>query len=216
MGTSQNRIDPELLKSATDQEHIRRMELHGNGYHYDDSVRDGYGETVRVFGKIIGDWGIDLHVANQRAKQQIWGSRKESPDIVYVADLDKDTPDLNRIVDVFKFSEVISARVDTQKPGACVTRHLDDFTGEIYDGAGDKIIRIFVMLEDWQPGQSMSFGNTVLTYWQKGHVTYSDYEKIPHSTGNASWNPRSILVITGVVSEETIRMLAFNLGEVYI
>lgn len=190
------------------------MNLHGDGYHYNDFSRDGFGETVRVIGKIKGDWSKDLTVAKQRSLKDKWGSREESPDIIYVSNLGEDTPELNRVVDLFKFNRVISARVQTQFPGACVTRHLDDFTKNLQPG--EKIIRILVTLEDWQSGQTMSFGNTTLSFWEKGQVIYSNYEKIPHSTSNSGWNPRSILLMTGVVSDETVKILAFNLGEVII
>jgi hypothetical protein len=202
------------LEVSTDAEHTRRLKLHGNKYHFNNTIRDGVGETFRIFGKIIGDWDIDLHVANQRAERRIWGTREENPDIIYLAQLGEDTPDLNRLVNVFQFSRVINARVDTQKPGACVTRHLDDFTS--IANPGEKIVRVMIMLEDWQAGQVLTFGNATVCYWEKGQVIYSDFEKIPHATSNASWNPRSILVITGAVSEQTTHMLAFNLGEVHI
>jgi hypothetical protein len=208
-------IKQEILDSATDEEFKRRLQVHGDTYHYDNLKREGFGETFRIFGKITGDWDIDIHVANQRVRCETWGSRQESPDIIYTAPLEQDTPDLNRIVDIFKFKRIIEANVQTQKPGACVTNHHDDFT-QYQCQPTEKIIRILITLEDWQPGQSMCFGNSVLSYWEKGQVIYSDYEKIPHSTSNASWNNRSILRVTGVASEETIRMLAFNLGEVSI
>ena len=195
-------------------EYDRRMKIHGHRYHYDNTVQDQCGETFRVFGKIIGDWSIDLHVANQRATREVWIDREESPDIVYVANLDDDTPDLNRIVDVFEFDRLLNARVDVQKPGACVTRHVDDFT--TMTRSGEKIVRIMIMLEEWQPGQILMFGNNVFSSWQKGQVLYSDFEKIPHATSNASWVSRSILVLTGAVSENTLRMLAFGIDDVHI
>jgi len=204
----------DLINSATDEEFKRRMQLYGDGYHYDNNVRDGHGETFRVLGKIIGDWDIDLYVANQRTIPAIWGSREESPDLIYWAKLGEDTPNLNRIVDIFKFTRVLVANIQTQKPGACVTRHLDDFA--LFKESEEKKIRILVFLENWEPGQSMCFGNTVLDYWEKGQVIYSDFEKIPHSTSNASWVSRSILAITGAISTETLQILAFNFGTVSI
>jgi hypothetical protein len=203
-----------MTSSIVDKEHIRRMNLHGDGYHHNNHLRDGFGETVRILGKIIGNWENDLMIAIQRSNKEVWGSREESPDIIYSADLGKDTPVLNQIVDQFKFSKIISSRVQTQRPGASVTRHLDDFTNE--SSSEEKFVRILVTLEDWQPGQTMTFGNTVLNYWEKGHVIYSNYEKIPHSTSNASWNSRSILVITAAVSDETLKFLAFNIGNILI
>jgi len=204
----------DLINSATDEEFKRRMQLYGDGYHYDNTVRDGYGETFRILGKVIGDWDIDLYVANQRSTPVIWGSRQESPDLIYCAELGEDTPNLNRIVDIFKFTQVFTAGLQTQKPGAGVTRHVDDFT--LFEKSEEKKIRVLVVLENWNPGQSMCFGNTVLDYWEKGQIIYSDFEKIPHSTSNASWVPRSILAITGAISIETLQILAFNFGTISI
>jgi hypothetical protein len=208
-------IKQEIIDSATDEGFKRRLQMHGDSYHYDNFKREGVGETFRILGKILGDWSIDLHVANQRAQAEIWGTREESPDLIYIAPLGEDTPDLNRMVDIFKFKRVGEANVQIQKPGACVTNHHDDLTYQRRQSK-EKVIRMLITLEDWHPGQSMFFGNSVLSYWEKGQIIYSDYEKIPHSTSNASWNSRSILRITGEVSEETIQMLAFNLGEVSI
>jgi hypothetical protein len=205
-------IDQEVLDSTKDELFHKRMARHGDGYHYDSDARDAVGECYRMFGRIIYDWDIDIHVATERATSFQWGSREEHPDIIYNAELAEDTPDLNRVVDFFKFSRVISARVQTQKPGCTVTKHLDDFIDDTKPG--EKIIRIMVMLQAWESGQTMSFGNSVVSYWEKGDVLYSDFEKFPHSTGNASWKDRSVLVITGAVSEETTRMLAFNFGTV--
>jgi hypothetical protein len=208
------RLNPTEFEFSNDSEHTRLLKLHGDKYHFNNYQRESPGETFRIIGKIIGDWSIDLHVANQRAVREIWGSREESPDIVYIAHLGPDTPDLNCVVDVFKFDRIVDARVDLQKPGACVTRHLDDFSKDTKPG--EKIVRLIVMLEDWQAGQTLTFGNSVLTYWEKGQVIYSDFEKIPHATSNASWNPRSILIITGAVSQNTVQLLAYNFGEAHI
>jgi hypothetical protein len=202
------------IEGSIDCEHTRRLKLHGDKYHFKVSQRDGYGETFRTLGRIVGDWSTDLDVVNQRADRQIWGSRDESADIIYIAELGPDTPNLNRIVDVFKFDRIVNARVGIQKSGACVTRHLDDYTKDTRPG--EKIVGVMIMLEDWQPGQTMTFGNSVLTYWEKGQVIYSDFEKIPHATSNASWHQRNIMLIIGAVSNHTVQILAFNLGEIHI
>ena len=192
------------------KEFNRRMSLHGDKYHYDNKIRDGIGETFRVLGKFVGNWDVDLYVTNQRAIKDVWGSG----DVIYLADLADDTPDLNRILETFKFARVIGARVQIQHPGSVVTRHNDDFS--LKSKPEEKIVRFLVFLEDWESGQTMTFGNTVVDYWEKGQVIYSDYEKIPHSTSNASWKSRSILQLTGAVSAETVQLLAFNLGNISI
>ena len=200
----------EDLDLAAKKEFDRRMLLHGDAYHYDNAVRDGYGLTVRTVGKFIGDWSVDLHIVAQRAVQELWSSK----DIIYLAELGQDTPDLNRMVEKFHLDQLITARVQIQKPGDVVLRHLDDFSK--HAGSEKIVTRFIIFLEDWQAGQSMCFGNTVLDYWEKGQIIYSNFEKFPHSTSNSGWNSRSILQITGVASSVTIQNLALNFGNITI
>ena len=79
--------------------------------------------------------------------------------------------------------------------------HID----KLYDLDEDpnNVIRIMVMLDDWEPGQFLIYGNQIFDRWQSGDIHYFDWQNIPHATANASMTPRPMLVITGVMSLET-------------
>ncbi len=208
-----NSYKPEL-DDGMDTEFSRLLNLHGESYHFNRNKVESYGETVRIIGHILCDFSIDIHIASQKAKAEIWGSRKENPDLIYGYELNDETPDLMRAVETLCFEQVLAARVQIQKPGSVVTNHFDDFAA-LYK-TEEKAVRIIIPLQDWESGQALTFGNTVLSHWKAGDVIYSDYENTPHSTCNASWDTRSLLVATGVPSPKTVEMLAFNLGTVIL
>ena len=201
----------EHLKYSTDIEHTRRMKIHGHQFHHDSQIKDRPGELFRVVGKVSGDWTNELYTTRDQGQLAHWGRKDE----IYIHPVNDTTPQLNKILEVLQFKRIIASQVQTQKPGDTVVKHLDDFS--IFESSPDeKIIRLLITLHDWEAGQYMSFGNTGYQGWQPGEVIYSDFEKIPHATANLSWNPRSIICVTGVVSTFTTEILAYGLGEVAI
>ena len=197
-----------------DAEHLRRQQIHGTNYHYNSDVKEPPGTMFRVLGTVIGDWKDELQLAKDSSRQEVWGSREENADIINTCKLSEHTPILNRIAPLLKFERVLSQRVQTQKPGGTVTKHFDDFTREV--APTEKAIRLLVMLEEWESGQALVFSNQTYTGWAKGEVIYSDFEKVPHATSNVSWNERSLLLLTGVCSSDTIDILAFGLNAVNV
>lgn len=204
------------INTSTDQEHTRRLKLHGNHYHFDDTKRDRPGELFRVIGQVHGDWLNEYHTVKDQSIKEIWGTREESPDIIYMYALSEHTPTLNKIIDIFKFSRLLRADIQIQNPGCVVTKHLDDFTVIERQHSNERVVRFLIPLAPWESGQTISFGNLTYQGWEPGEIIFSNYEKIPHATANASWNSRPLLNITGIASLETIELLAFNIGDVYI
>lgn len=206
-------MNQELDSDAADNKKsfLETKQLFERFWHYNPLETDTHGSTVRTIGRIVHDFSIDRYIATDNAQQTFWGDQSSRQDIIYTYKIDLETPDLTRAVSLFKFDKIFDAQVQIQHPGNTVTLHHDDFTS-----IEDKTIRLLILLEDWQPGQSMCFGNTTLTCWKSGDVIFTDVEKIPHSTSNAGWVSRSLLQITGVPSEHTIQMLAFGLGFVDI
>lgn len=98
-------------------------------------------------------------------------------------------------------------RVHLQLPGQMFPWHVDKLQHR-YPADPSKILRIVVNLQDYEPGQLMVYGNSVLTQWKAGDVHCFDTNNIPHSTANMSRIPRAIFVITGVRTEETDAILA--------
>lgn len=64
-------------------------------------------------------------------------------------------------------------------------------------------IRFLVLLEDWEPGQIIQFGNCVETQWHRGTAFTWEWSTLPHATWNGSWRKRPALQITGTPTEET-------------
>jgi alpha-ketoglutarate-dependent taurine dioxygenase len=69
---------------------------------------------------------------------------------------------------------------------------------EDYGYDTNDIVRITVMLEDWQPGQFIIYGNTVYQQWRAGDCHFFDWKNIPHATANASEHTRITLQVTGL------------------
>ena len=51
------------------------------------------------------------------------------------------------------------------------------------------------------------YGNLQYDRWRAGDIHTFDWQNIPHATANASNKPRPMLVITGVMTEDTKKKL---------
>ena len=63
------------------------------------------------------------------------------------------------------------------------------------------------MLEDWEPGQFVLYGNLEYTRWKAGDVHWFKWKDVPHATANASSFPRCSLQLTGVMTDNTLKLL---------
>ena len=59
------------------------------------------------------------------------------------------------------------------------------------------------MLEDWEPGQIVQFGNKVYIQWKSGTIFTWEWNTVPHVTWNGSWTRRPALQITGTGTKGT-------------
>ena len=59
-----------------------------------------------------------------------------------------------------------------------------------------------VMLNDWEPGHFIQYGNFVHTQYCAGEIYSFDWFNSPHCTANAGRGPRSTLLVTGVATPE--------------
>lgn len=116
---------------------------------------------------------------------------------------------MQRIIDRFAFEEPRQYTVHIQTTGQCFPWHLDIFQnrGDYKDVDKSKLVRIQVMLNDWQPGQWLGFGNYTYTGWKAGDFHTFDLDNVPHYTANASYYPRAMLMITGMKTEATEKFL---------
>lgn len=121
-------------------------------------------------------------------------------------------PNLTKVINYFGL-EKVQARCHVQRTGQMFTMHIDPlqrlFTGDeisdpdlMYDYK-DRITRITVMLQDWEPGQFKQFGNYSFQQWKAGDYYIHDWENVPHATANASEHIRVTLQLTGLVTDST-------------
>ena len=66
-----------------------------------------------------------------------------------------------------------------------------------------RVMRIFVQLTDWQPGQFWEVGNYQYNHWKAGDIFTFDTCDVPHCTANAGHHPRVTFQITGIRTEKT-------------
>ena len=64
-------------------------------------------------------------------------------------------------------------------------------------------IRFLILMEDWEPGQMVQFGNKIYTQWRAGTAITWEWSTLPHATWNGSWSKRGALQLTGAASPVT-------------
>ena len=181
-------------------------------------------------GKFSGGWQTELQAVIEDAKPLNWGNRREGTGrentninveaeendlrtagadpkmIIYrgLADFTK-CPSLQRMTDYFAL-EPTKSKLHIQFTGEVLNMHID----KLYDLDADSnnIVRIMIMLQDWEPGQFLMYGNQQFDRWRAGDIHKFDWQNLPHSTANSSNKPRPMLVITGVMSDRTRDILS--------
>jgi hypothetical protein len=205
-----------------------------SNYHFDKWREDQENEWFRVLGRFEGDWSQDLAEAEAELKPITWRTRKffgsksdaTSPMIEQEEnDLLKAgaTPDLEltdvhdnpakfmsfaRMIRFLQLETGYKARIHWQRTGQMFNTHID----KLYDVNPDdpsKVVRITIMLTDWEPGQFYMYGNRIYDRWRAGDMHIFDWPNTPHATANASHHPRPTLQITGTSSESTRMWLKF-------
>jgi hypothetical protein len=113
---------------------------------------------------------------------------------------------LKRIVDQFGLTDCMT-RIHVQRPGEVWNLHIDKLQKWSPEDPA-RVMRIFVQLTAWQPGQFWEYGNHHWNQWRAGSVTTFDWANIPHCTANAGHHARVTLQLTGVRTEKTNEFLA--------
>tara|TARA_R110000803_G_C11895541_1_gene311463 strand:+ start:87 stop:752 length:666 start_codon:yes stop_codon:yes gene_type:complete len=71
----------------------------------------------------------------------------------------------------------------------------------------ERIARLFIMLEDWKPGQIMLMGSRHYMHWKKGDIIYFNWQHLPHGTANFGHDHRPMLFVQGEVTEKFKKIL---------
>jgi len=115
-------------------------------------------------------------------------------------------PKMMKIVNAFKLEpEPISYGCHIQRAGQVFPYHIDFFHRRNRFSKGDpkKLIRLMIMLTDWEQGHFFGYGNFHYSNWRAGDVTTFHHEHVPHYSANASYKPRVMILLTGFKTEAT-------------
>jgi hypothetical protein len=199
-------------------------------YHFDPRQQDQERDVIRQLGHLPVTWDSDLPEILEASRPVTWATRgykgenvpppaedlsAEEYDIervgadpkMIITDLTWQIPDsLKRISDAFALDDCME-RIHVQWPGQVWNLHIDKLQ-KWCPTDPERVLRVFIQLTDWQPGQFWEYGNYHWHQWQAGNVSTFDWANIPHSTANAGHHPRVTFQITGVISDRTLDYLA--------
>ena len=111
------------------------------------------------------------------------------------------TPKLQKMSDMIGLSNGHD-KVHMQVVGEVFNLHIDKLS-RIYPEDTSKIIRIGIMLSDWEPGHFYQYGNYIYKGWKAGDIHTFDWKNVPHCTANAGRNPRFMFMTTGIITDKT-------------
>lgn len=201
-----------------------------SNYHFDATVIDESDKVLTQLGRVINTWENDLASIIENSKQATWATRgykgegipnptedllAEEYDIerigadpkMVITNLNWDIPDsLHQLALQFGLLDCME-RIHVQWPGQVWNRHIDKLQKWNPDDPS-KVLRIFIQLTDWQPGQFWEYGNYHWNQWKAGDVSTFDWANIPHCTANAGHHPRVTFQITGIKTEKTMQFLS--------
>jgi hypothetical protein len=206
-------------------------------YHFDNSVKEEVGDWFDILGIFEGDWRAERDALVAASMPINWETRKfygdrddkspmlaqEEYDIArgggdpkalmltnMVDDFEK-FPTIYKMADYFGLegdeSSGAKKRAHVQLTGQMFNRHIDKLWDRCPEDP-ERVARITIMLEDWQPGQFYMYGNYVYSNWVAGEAHIFDWANVPHATANASNFPRPSLQITGLKSDLTREIIA--------
>lgn len=200
-------------------------------YHFNPFKNDPAYDAMRYAGRFEGDWSGELADAIATSNEITWRNRNpidgtskdiesEEYDLVR-SGADADMPLTNleyniapvfqRMTDALALTggdkEAIQSRIHVQHPGQVWNLHIDKLEKwNIQDP--HSVYRFMVMLNDWEPGHFISYGNFVHTGYRAGQIYSFDWYNVPHCTANAGHGPRCTLLVTGVASDATLKLFS--------
>lgn len=200
-----------------------------SNYHFNTKAIDEPWTVFTDLGRIKNTWQNDLERIIENSKPATWATRgykgegipnptedllAEEYDIerigadpnMVITNLSWHIPaSLHAITESFGLVDYME-RIHVQFPGQVWNRHIDKLQKWCPEDPS-KVIRIFIQLTDWKPGQFWEYGNYHWNHWRAGDVSTFDWANIPHCTANAGHHPRVTFQITGIKTEKTNEVL---------
>jgi hypothetical protein len=198
-------------------------------YHFDPKKTDFFWNVLKYHGRIDNTWEDDLAAIIENSRPATWETRgykgegipgpredliAEEHDLervgadpkMIITNLNWEIPEsLHKVAEQFGLEDCME-RIHIQWPGQVWNRHIDKLQKWNPEDPS-KIMRIFIQLTDWQPGQFWEYGNYNMKHWLAGDVTSFDWANIPHCTANAGHHPRVTFQITGIKTSKTDEFL---------
>jgi hypothetical protein len=207
-----------------------------SNYHFDKWRKEDEGEWYHKLGRFVGDWDTDVQQIIDKSVELSWdqqtamgkrpGFRGGVSPMREQEEYDRklhglhDTDQTNLVLEDYlnQFNSIknmvdywhldnVSYRAHVQWPGQCFGVHIDKLWHRCPTNP-DRIVRIIVNLADYEVGQVIIYGNSLLTQWRKGDVHIFDTLNVPHGTMNLSIKPRPNITITGLRTPKTDEVLA--------
>lgn len=200
-------------------------------YHFDPYKHDPAYDSMRYAGRFSGDWVNELSDAITSSKEITWRNRNPidgtSKDIeleeydlersgagidLALSNLEYDlAPVFQRMTDALHLlpgdKNYVQSRVHVQLPGQVWNLHIDKL--EKWNKIDPhSVYRFMIMLNDWEPGHFIQYGNFVHTGYRAGEIYSFDWYNVPHCTANAGHGPRCTLLVTGVASDSTLKLFS--------
>jgi hypothetical protein len=203
-------------------------------YHFDKTVTEQVGDWFDILGKFTGDWRAERDALVAESMPINWETRKfygdredtspmlaqEEYDIAAAGGDPKTLMLTNMLDDLERFPTLyamadyfgltgngIKKRAHVQLTGQMFNLHIDKLWDRCPEDP-ERVARITIMLDDWQPGQFYMYGNYVYSHWQAGEAHIFDWANVPHATANASNYPRPTIQITGLKTDRTREIIA--------
>ncbi|NBP58608.1 hypothetical protein EBU71_19135 [bacterium] len=202
-----------------------------SNYHFDKWRIENEGEWYHKLGRFVGDWDNDVEQLILKSKELTWdqqtkigkrpGFKDGKSPMRDQEEYDRklhglhDTDQTNLVLEDYLDNfvsikkmvdhwclENVSYRCHVQWPGQCFGVHIDKLWHRCPTNP-DRIVRIVVNLADYEVGQVIVYGNSLLTQWKKGDVHIFDTLNVPHGTVNLSIKPRPNITITGLRTPQT-------------
>ena len=194
-------------------------------YHFNSQRRDQAHEVIEHLGKVVPVWLDDINEIVANSKPATWETRgykgegvlppredliAEEYDLTQ-AGMAVDTvithlnwqlpPSLQSLAEDFGLDDPMY-RIHVQQPGEVWNLHIDKLQKWCPEDPS-RVLRVFVQLTDWQPGQFWEYGNYHWNQWRAGDVSTFDWANLPHSTANAGYHARVTFQLTGVKTQKT-------------
>lgn len=210
-----------------------------SAYHFDPNRMDPRWDTVQGLGHFDSDFTEECQWIKEHSQSSSWrtrtfggntnrgdgGTNKPPENWIEAEEYDirhgggdpamslchmgvELNPKLKRMSDMIGLTNGHD-KVHMQVVGEVFNLHIDKL-GRIYPEDHSKIIRVVVMLSDWEPGHFYQYGNFVYTHWKAGDFHAFDWKNVPHCTANAGRNPRFTLMSTGIITDKTLEFFKYS------